>query len=102
MSPKFYRLLGLCQRAGRLASGEVQAEAAVAGGRGKLILLATDASENTKKKWKNSAAFYALPLQAAGSRTDLGRALGEEERAVVVVTDEGFAAKLTALAEETI
>lgn len=101
MNPKFYSLLGLCQRAGRLVSGEAQCEAAIRSGEGKLIVLAEDASKNTKKKFNNSAAYYSLPLRTAGSKHALGRAIGKEVRAVLVVTDPGFVQKLLALSEDS-
>ncbi len=80
---KFYSLLGLCKRANKVAGGEV----------------AGDASANTKKKFHNSASFYEVPILELGTKADLGRAVGEEIRAVLVVTEAGFAAKLQQLAQ---
>ena len=50
---KFYSMLGLCMKAGRLTSGEVGCEAAIKGKKAKLIILAEDASEKTKKEIDN-------------------------------------------------
>ena len=50
---KFYSLLGLCKRAGKLAAGEVAAEQAVRKKTAYLLILAEDASANTKKKFRN-------------------------------------------------
>ena len=47
---KVLNLLGLAQRSGKLASGEFQTEKAVKEQRAALVILAADASENTKKK----------------------------------------------------
>ena len=43
-------MLGLCQRAGKLSSGETGCLAAVRDGSAELIIVADDASDNTKKK----------------------------------------------------
>ena len=49
---KFFSLLGLCKRAGKLVAGEVAAEQAVRKKQAFLLILAQDASKNTKKKYK--------------------------------------------------
>ena len=48
---KFFSMLSLCQRAGRLVSGELPCENAVKSGKAKLLIIAEDASANTKKKF---------------------------------------------------
>lgn len=101
MQNKFFSLLGLCKRANRLAGGEVAAEQAV---RSKqqpvyLLILAEDASANTKKKFRNSAAYYEIPLIEIGQKEALGRAIGADMRSIIAITDEGFAKKLQMLAE---
>lgn len=99
---KFLSLLGLCKRAGKLAAGELAAEQAVRREQAFLLLLAEDASQNTKKKFRNSAAYYKLPLAELGKKEELGRAIGAEMRSIIAITEEGFAKKLKQLAEEEI
>lgn len=81
-------------KAGRIVSGEVGCENAVKGGKAKLIIVAADASENTKNKFANSAKFYGVDIIEYGTKTELGYAMGKAERSVAAVTDEGFSAKL--------
>ena len=50
MNDKVISLLGLAERAGKIASGEFAAEKAVKTGKARLIIVAEDASDNTKKK----------------------------------------------------
>ena len=45
--------LGLAKRAGKVASGEFQTEEAIRKGKAELVLVAGDASDNTKKKFRN-------------------------------------------------
>ena len=99
---KFLSLLGLCKRAGKLAAGEVAAEQAVRGKNAYLLILSEDASKNTKKKFRNSAAYYELPLVEIGTKEELGRAIGTDMRSIIAVTEEGFAKKLKQLADDNI
>ncbi|NDO45796.1 ribosomal L7Ae/L30e/S12e/Gadd45 family protein [Clostridium sp. MD294] len=88
---KIYSFLGLCQKAGKVVSGEVGCEIAVRNKTAKLLLLAEDASENTQKKFQNSAAYYHIPILVLGSKQRIGMALGKESRAIIAITEEGFA-----------
>lgn len=97
---RFYSLLGLCKKAGKLCGGEVAAESAIRKKGIALLILAEDASENTKKKFRNSAAYYKIPLIEVGDKANLGRAIGDEYRAIIAVMEEGFAKKLSQLAEQ--
>ena len=99
---KFLSLLGLCKRAGKLAAGEVAAEQAVRGKKAFLLILSEDASKNTKKKFRNSAAYYELPLAEIGTKEELGRAIGVDMRSIIAITEEGFAKKLKQLADDII
>ena len=99
---KFLSLLGLCKRAGKLQAGELAAEQAVKKKNAVLLIVAEDASFNTKKKFKNSAAYYEVPIKEIGTKEALGRAIGTEQRSVIAVTDAGFGKKLSLLAENII
>ena len=99
---KFLSLLGLCKRAGKLSAGEVAAEQAVRGKKAFLLIISEDASQNTKKKFRNSAAYYELPLAEIGTKEELGRAIGADMRSVIAITEAGFAKKLKQLADDTI
>lgn len=99
---KFYSFLGLCKRSGNIAAGETAAEQAVRKKTARLLILAGDASANTKKKFYNSAAYYGIALLETGNKEELGRAIGTEQRSILAVTEEGFAKKLKTLAEDQI
>lgn len=96
---KILSILGLCMRAGLLSAGEVSAESAIKSQKAKLLIVADDASANTKKKFNNSAKFYKVKLVYYGKKEDLGKAVGKAERSVMAVCDEGFAKKLEGLLE---
>ncbi len=84
-------LLSLMQRAGRLQSGEFQTETAVKTGKAYYVIVAEDASDNTKKLFNDKCSYYGVPIVIFGTKEGLGRAIGKEERSSVAIIDEGFA-----------
>lgn len=88
---KTMSLVGLATKAGKTASGEFSTEKAVKTGKAYLVLVAEDASENTKKKFRNMCTFYEVPLYFLSDKEGLGRAMGKEFRASLAVMDESFA-----------
>lgn len=89
---KAFRYLGLAAKAGRVASGEFQTENAVRKGRAKVVLIAADASENTKKKFQNMCSFYKIPVFIMTDKETLGHRIGREMRTSAAITDENLAA----------
>ena len=55
------RMVGIATKAGKVASGEFMTENAVKSGIASLVIVAEDASENTKKKFQNMCEFYENP-----------------------------------------
>ncbi|GGK13429.1 putative ribosomal protein YlxQ [Caldalkalibacillus thermarum] len=94
MDPKFWNLLGLAMRAGKVISGEEQVLRTIRKQQACLVLVAADASDNTKKKIQDKVAYYKIPFLIAGDRYQLGRAIGKQERVLVAITDQGFANEL--------
>ena len=88
---KVLSLLGLAKKAGKLKGGEYCVETEVKKGRAKLVIVAEDASDNTKKSYTDMCSFKKVPIIFYGDKDTLGRSIGCEERAAVVLTDEGFA-----------
>ena len=90
-------LLGLATKAGRLVSGEFLTEKAVKSGKAALVIVASDASDNTKKMFTNMCAYYKVPIYLFGTKDELGHAMGKEFRASVSVEDAGFAKSMAGL-----
>ena len=88
---KVLSLIGLATKAGRTASGEFMTERETKSGRAALVILATDASDNTKKKFQNMCKYYQVPIYFYGDKNSLGHAMGKEFRASLAILDEGFA-----------
>lgn len=88
-------MLGLAKKAGKVVSGEFSVENALKGRKALLVILASDTSENTKKKFTNMSTYRNIPLIIAEANKEaLGKAVGCELRSVVAVNDPGFANKL--------
>ncbi|MGL4522886.1 MAG: YlxQ family RNA-binding protein [Bacilli bacterium] len=97
---KIHSLLGLCARARKLVTGEELVIKEVRTGKVKLVIMANDASERTKKTVRNKCSFYEVPLQEFGERTALGQAIGKEARVIIGISDAGFAKSLKKLIAE--
>lgn len=87
---KVFGLLGLAARAGKIQSGEFSTEKSVKSGRACLVLVSEEASENTRKMFRNMCTYYEVPYYEFGSKEELGHATGKEMRASLAVTDPGF------------
>ncbi|MCR4690282.1 MAG: ribosomal L7Ae/L30e/S12e/Gadd45 family protein [Lachnospiraceae bacterium] len=94
MEKKILSFLGLANRAGKVASGEFSAEAAVKDRKAKLVIIAADASDNTKKLFHDKSSYYGIPILTFGTKETLGGAIGKQMRASLAILDEGFAEKL--------
>ena len=84
-------MISLATKAGKTKSGEFMTEKEVKEGRAHLVIVADDASDNTKKKFQNMCDFYQVPIYFYKDKETLGHAMGKEFRASLVVLDEGFA-----------
>lgn len=84
-------MLGLAAKAGKVISGEFSTEKAIKSQKAFLVLVAEDASDNTKKKFRDMCSFYHTHFQVYGSKEQLGAAIGKEFRASLAIMDEHLA-----------
>ena len=91
MNNKLLSMLGLCTKAGKLKSGEFQTESSVKSGEAFLVIVAGDASDNTKKKFNDMCTFYETPIIEYGLKEEMAKAIGKDVRAMLAVCDEEFA-----------
>jgi len=95
MPNNIYMFIGLAVKAGKLISGDETCERAIKSSRVCLVILAEDASENTKKKFINMCKYNDIKLRIFGEKDMLGRYTGKQIRSVLAVTDKNFANKIT-------
>ena len=85
-------LLGLALRGGNLAVGEEPVEAVARARDARVLLLASDAAPNTRRRTEHFAqAGQCLWLQLPFTKAELGKAVGRSSAAIVAVTDIGLA-----------
>ena len=99
-------LLGLALRGGRLVMGEEPVEAVARARDARVLLLASDAADNTRRRVEHFAqAGQCLWLRVPFTKAELGRQFGRTSVAVAAVTDVGLASavvkKLAALDPDT-
>lgn len=83
--------LGMAARAKLLVSGEFATEQAVKARKAKLVVLAGDASESTKKHFRDMCAWRDIPVIEMADRETLGHMIGRGFRASAALTDEHLA-----------
>lgn len=84
-------MLGLARRAGKVLPGMPLTQKAVRGGRARLVIIASDASENTKKAAVSMCTYYRTGYEICFDKEQLSGAIGTADTAVMTVTDAGFA-----------
>lgn len=97
---KIYSLLGIAMRGRNLVSGEHQTLEAVKKGSAALVIIAEDASDNTRKLFSDKCSFYGIPIFRYGTKENLGQAIGKEVRSSVCVCDAGLANAIVKLLEQ--
>ena len=94
MTERALGVLGIARRAGKLSWGFDTAVEAARSGEAKLLLLAGDLSEKTKKNAVYEAGRSGVPLmETAYTMEDIAAAMGKKT-GVLAVLDEGFAKSL--------
>lgn len=101
---KILNLIGLARKAGRVAVGEEPTGAAARARDARLILVASDAAENSVRRVRHFAdAGQCLWCRIDADKDALGRAVGYSSCAMLAIMDIGFAeaiAKKLAEADE--
>ncbi len=100
MTDKLLSLLGLCRRAGKLTLGNDPVIDSILQRKAKLVLVASDCSENTAKgvlkiAHQNSVRAHIVPY----TKDDISLSVGKYT-AVLSVCDAGFAKSLDKLLKE--
>ncbi|MDO4942148.1 MAG: ribosomal L7Ae/L30e/S12e/Gadd45 family protein [Lachnospiraceae bacterium] len=86
-----FSFLGLAAKAGKVVSGEFSVERSIKSGHSYFVIVAEDASDNTKKMFDNMCNYYRVPLIYLGTKDELGHYIGKQYRASLSINDKGFA-----------
>lgn len=97
---KIFSMLGLCMKAGKLAYGSDMVEEKVKYNQVSLLIIANDASENTKEKFRRIANQNKLTLHFISTIDELSQKIGKSNKAILGIMDKNFAEKINILFEE--
>lgn len=93
MSSPVLNLLGIALRGGNLTVGEEPVEAVARARDARLLILASDAADNTMRRVRHFAdAGQCIWVRVPFTKAELGQTLGRSAVAVCAVTDIGLAA----------
>lgn len=85
-----FSFLGIGQKANIIKAGEYKAEEAIKFKKCDLVILAEDASDNTKKKFKQLTKTNNIEFLIYGDKETLGNALGKNYISIIAVCDKKF------------
>ena len=91
MKDKRLNMLSIAMKAGKVVSGEDMTLESVKARRAYLVIIAADASDNTKKLFYDKCRHYKIPITEYGTKSELGWAIGKAERSSVAIEDKGLA-----------
>ena len=75
---KVLSMLGLAARARGVADGGFSVEKAIKSGKAALVILAGDASDNSRKEFVNMCSYYRTPIYQYSNKEELGHSIGKE------------------------
>lgn len=98
---KIYSWLGLAMRSGNLVSGDDTSLRELKKMRLNLVIVADDASANTKKLFIDKSSYRNIACKQFGTKEELGRAIGKSPRAVLGIKDKKMSDQILILLEGT-
>lgn len=90
MINNFLNTLGLASRAGKIVTGETLI-AKIRSNDVNLVIIASDASLNIKKKLTDKCNFYKIPFVEISNIDNISKSIGKNNRVAIGITDSGFA-----------
>lgn len=97
---KIYSFIGLAKKAGAVLAGEGIVRASIKRRKAFLVILAKDASPNTKRKIETALYNSNITMLEFGYKEKLGHILGKVQYSVVAIIDSGFAGRINELIEQ--
>jgi len=91
LNNKALSMLSIAAKAGKVVSGSFMVETSIQKGIAYLVIIAEDASGNTRKKFVDKCTYYDIPYRICIDGESLGKCIGKQERKVVAVINEGLA-----------
>ncbi len=99
---KVMAMLSIATKAGKVSSGAFMAEKQIKSNKAYLVIVAKDASENTKKKFHNACLYRDVPYYEYSTSEVMGHSIGKGDRMVLAVLDEALAGSIELRLKEAI
>ena len=87
-------LIGLATRAGKVVFGTEAVLKEIERNKVKLIIIATDASERTKMKFKNISSDKNIPIMEYLKTDEVSKAIGKDNKAIIGLKDINFSKQI--------
>ena len=87
MKNKILNLLGIATRAGNIIAGNNACENALKMKKIKMLIVAEEASDKTKKNYKFYAEKYNIPIIFIGTIEELSKTIGQKNKAIIGIKD---------------
>lgn len=88
---KFLDFLGLAARAGQVVYGAESVDKAIKSGRAKLVVVDGNASDLTKKAFKDACAYYQTKIIVLCEGDVLGKSLNKPNNKIIGIVCPNFA-----------
>ncbi len=97
MHPKIKTMIGFALRARKISFGESVLSRK---GKVKLALVATDASENTSKKYLDKLSYNQIRYKVYGTKGELGECVNKNDVCLLGIEDPNIAKEIINLMKE--
>lgn len=98
---KILGMIGLAKRAGAVSCGEMLCSESIKKRKARLVIIAEDTSDNSKKSIINSCTYYKTPYIIFSTKELLGRYTGGSVRSVISINDNNFAKSINSRITES-
>jgi len=96
---KFYKILGLANRAGKLQLGMAATLKSLKRKKTRLLIFSEDVSQNGRRKVE-AATSSNVKIVEISNKSQLGQTLGRGELGIIAVEDDHFSSSLQKLTAE--
>ena len=86
--------IGLARRASKIAFGTEQVNEAIEKNKVKLVIVALDTSDKSKERIKRACESKEIPMIEFGTIDEISNAIGQDNKSVIGILDNGFAREL--------
>lgn len=100
MINKLYSMLGIGKKAGFLVLGETGCIQSIKRGNSELVIVSSDASENTKDRILSLCDSHKVKYYIIGKKQELGYALGKNLSSIISITDSKFSEAIKDIIEK--